>query len=264
MRTFGCVAHVKKGNKRLGKLEDRSTPMVFIRYEHGSKVWWFYDPVTKRVHVSRDAIFEEDRAWSWDEEDCSDGEPFKIEFVPVDGMNRGGVVAWPDAPQVAPSPGVHGHGPGMSCTPPAREAIEHATPPSASPDLDANAEDAPRRYRRLEDILGAAPLPVLADRQVTDELLAAIGGEPVSADEALKDDQWRLAMMEELESIKENKTWTLVDLPRGHRPIGVKWIFKLKRDEHGELTWWQRAMCKGKGSILKKCSRQWLEWSQSG
>jgi hypothetical protein len=27
----------------------------------------------------------------------------------------------------------------------------------------------------------------------------------------------------------------LVDLPRGHRPIGVKWVFKLKRDELGEV-----------------------------
>jgi hypothetical protein len=169
----------------------------------------------------------------WDEEDCSDGELFKMEFMPVDGMNRGGIVAWLDAAQVAPSPGVHGHGSGMPCTPPAREAIEHTTPPSASPNLDT--DDVPRRYRRLEDILGVAPQPMLADRQVIDELLAAIGGEPVSADEALKDDQWRLAMMEELESIKENKTWTLVDLPRGHCLIGVKWIFKLKRDEHGDV-----------------------------
>jgi transposase InsO family protein len=58
-RTFGCVAHVKQGNKRLGKVEDRSTMMVFIGYEPGSKAWRFYNPVTRRVHVSRDAVFEE-------------------------------------------------------------------------------------------------------------------------------------------------------------------------------------------------------------
>jgi hypothetical protein len=63
-RTFGCVAHVKQGNKRLSKLEDRSTMMVFIEYEPSSKAWRFYNPVTRHVHVSRDAVFEEDRAWS--------------------------------------------------------------------------------------------------------------------------------------------------------------------------------------------------------
>jgi transposase InsO family protein len=39
MCMFGCVAHVKQGNKRLTKLEDRSTLMVFIGYEPGSKAW---------------------------------------------------------------------------------------------------------------------------------------------------------------------------------------------------------------------------------
>jgi hypothetical protein len=40
-RTFGCIAHVKQGSKRLSKLEDRSTLMVFIGYEPGSKAWRF-------------------------------------------------------------------------------------------------------------------------------------------------------------------------------------------------------------------------------
>jgi hypothetical protein len=36
--------------------------MVFINYEPGSKAWRFYNPATKRVHVSCDVIFEEDHA----------------------------------------------------------------------------------------------------------------------------------------------------------------------------------------------------------
>jgi len=34
--------------------------------------------------------------------------------------------------------------------------------------------------------------------------------------------------MIEVDSIKKNNTWTLVDLPRGEKPIGCKWIFKKK------------------------------------
>jgi hypothetical protein len=64
-------------------------------------------------------------------------------------------------------------------------------------------------------------------------LLAAIGDEPATAEEALKIKEWRAAMMEELSLIKENKTWSLVDLPRGHKAIGLKWVFKLKHDEQG-------------------------------
>ena len=41
--------------------------------------------------------------------------------------------------------------------------------------------------------------------------------------------------MEEMSAIEENKTWKLVNLPHGHRPIGLKWVFKVKRDEAGMI-----------------------------
>jgi hypothetical protein len=52
LRTFGCVAHIKQGNKHLSKLDDHSTIIVFIIYEPGSKAWRFYDSMTRHVHVS--------------------------------------------------------------------------------------------------------------------------------------------------------------------------------------------------------------------
>jgi hypothetical protein len=42
--TFGCVGHVKKMKPNLSKLEDRSTPMVFLGYEVGSKAYRLFDP----------------------------------------------------------------------------------------------------------------------------------------------------------------------------------------------------------------------------
>jgi hypothetical protein len=66
--------------------------------------------------------------------------------------------------------------------------------------------------------------------------LAAIRDEPATTDEALKSKDWRAVMVDELESIKENKTWSLVNLLRGHKAIGLKWVFKLKHDEHGDIV----------------------------
>jgi hypothetical protein len=86
--TFSCVAHVKQGNKRLGKLKDRSTMMVFIGYELGSKAWRFYNPVTRRVHVSHDAAFEEDRAWSWNKDEIGDDKPFRVEYIAAGGRRQ--------------------------------------------------------------------------------------------------------------------------------------------------------------------------------
>jgi hypothetical protein len=81
LHTFGSVAHVKQSNKKLGKLEDRSTPMVFIRYEPGSKASRFYNLKMRRVRIARDAVFEEDKTWTWDKEDVGEGEPFTMEYV---------------------------------------------------------------------------------------------------------------------------------------------------------------------------------------
>jgi hypothetical protein len=43
-------------------------------------------------------------------------------------------------------------------------------------------------------------------------------------------------MTEEMDSITDNATWELVDLPPGHRAIGFKWVFKVKRDKHGNIV----------------------------
>ena len=43
-------------------------------------------------------------------------------------------------------------------------------------------------------------------------------------------------MTEELAAIEENKTWTLTNLPLGRKAIGLKWVFKVKRDEKGAIV----------------------------
>jgi hypothetical protein len=45
------------------KLEDRSKAMMFMGYEPGSAAYMCYDPVSKKVHISRDVIFDEEVSW---------------------------------------------------------------------------------------------------------------------------------------------------------------------------------------------------------
>ena len=42
-------------------------------------------------------------------------------------------------------------------------------------------------------------------------------------------------MEEEMASIIDNQTWSLDSLPAGHRAIGLKWVFKLKKDPDGNV-----------------------------
>lgn len=51
--------------------------------------------------------------------------------------------------------------------------------------------------------------------------------------------QWSQAMIEELDSLHENNTWTLIpkeEMQAGHRALGEKWVYKVKRDVEGKIS----------------------------
>jgi hypothetical protein len=117
-------------------------------------------------------------------------------------------------------------------------AIEFASPPSNISDfVDAFHDCEEVRLRRMDNVVGEAEAPGLASRLLDDpELLLMSAEEPAMFAVAKKDASWRRAMLEEMRSIEENRTWELVDPPAGCRPIGLKWVFKVKRDERGAIV----------------------------
>ncbi|GKF46683.1 putative ribonuclease H-like domain-containing protein, partial [Tanacetum coccineum] len=56
---------------------------------------------------------------------------------------------------------------------------------------------------------------------------------PKKVIQALTDPSWIEAMQEKLLQFKLQKVWTLVDLPKGKRAIGTKWVYRNKKDERG-------------------------------
>ena len=61
------------------------------------------------------------------------------------------------------------------------------------------------------------------------------GNDPITFEEAYQEDKWKKAMKKEINSIIKNNTWKLTTLPKEHNAIGVKWIFKTKRNADGEI-----------------------------
>nr|GEU75277.1 putative ribonuclease H-like domain-containing protein [Tanacetum cinerariifolium] len=57
--------------------------------------------------------------------------------------------------------------------------------------------------------------------------------EPKRLHQALRDPSWIKAIQKELLQFKMQKVWVLVDLPKGKRAIGSKWVFRNKKDERG-------------------------------
>nr|GEV11871.1 retrovirus-related Pol polyprotein from transposon TNT 1-94 [Tanacetum cinerariifolium] len=46
---------------------------------------------------------------------------------------------------------------------------------------------------------------------------------------------WKEAMQEEIKALHKNKTWELVPLPGGRKPIGNKWVYKIKRNSNDQV-----------------------------
>jgi hypothetical protein len=64
-------------------------------------------------------------------------------------------------------------------------------------------------------------------------------------------ERWLEAMRSEMESMRDNRVWNLVDPPDGVRAIECKWIFKKKTDADGNVHIYKaRRVAKGFHQIL--------------
>ena len=65
-------------------------------------------------------------------------------------------------------------------------------------------------------------------------------------------ERWVQAMSEEMQSLHQNQTWRLVQLPQGKRPIGCKWVYSRKdRVELVEALGYQGGDCCDPGGVPK-------------
>lgn len=70
--------------------------------------------------------------------------------------------------------------------------------------------------------------------------------DPMLFEDAVKESKWREAMNEEIAAIERNNTWELLELPAGQKTIGVKWVYKTKLKENGEVDKYKaRLVAKG-------------------
>ncbi|XP_057734645.1 uncharacterized mitochondrial protein AtMg00820-like [Arachis stenosperma] len=59
--------------------------------------------------------------------------------------------------------------------------------------------------------------------------------EPKHYEKAVTESCWRDAISAELEALNTNKTWVITSLPPSKKPIGCKWVFKLKLKPDGSI-----------------------------
>src|SRR3954470_17464440 len=134
----------------------------------------------------------------------------------------------------------------------ANKTASHETPSSSlnastpaqfvSPPSQATDSSGPHRYKILEEIYKKAK-PVTLEYSG----LCLLGvEEPTNFVKASNNPSWMHAMDEEMKAIESNGTWTLVTRPSNHKAIGLKWVYKLKKDTQGAIVKYKaRLVAKG-------------------
>ncbi|KAG6520324.1 hypothetical protein ZIOFF_017373 [Zingiber officinale] len=180
LRVFGCVAYVKNTTPHLKKLDDRSSPMVYLGVEEGCKAHRLFDPKRGKLQVSRDAIFQENCEWTWNA--GANNEENLPEFSMLDA-------SYSDEPIVAADTeaGVEDVTPPSEAVVPMTSVSSPSTPSSnayaATSSSESNTPESyegPVRYRSLADIYANTEEIV----GINEEVMMVMSEEPTCYQEA--------------------------------------------------------------------------------
>nr|GEX41182.1 ribonuclease H-like domain, reverse transcriptase, RNA-dependent DNA polymerase [Tanacetum cinerariifolium] len=186
--------------------------MVYLGNKHGSKAYRLFDPTSQRICVSRDVKFKEDEKWDWSK---------------YPGENTNDEPEWTDfrirnLEETNDHHDLENH--------PSKEVNDFLY--NDDDGYDSPLEDSPTEI--LHTPLTGGYITLTDIYENTEELLLA-KDEPKNYKEASNDQKWIEAMKDELDSINRNNTWKLTSLPPGHKEIGLKWVFKTKKDADGKI-----------------------------
>ncbi|KAF5788317.1 putative RNA-directed DNA polymerase [Helianthus annuus] len=245
MKVWGCPAEATLYDPLKKKIDMRTVSCYFIGYPERSKGYRFYCPShVTRIVESRIADFIED---------------FK-----VSGSSENGVFNFQEVQEEG--------GMGFSNLSPITPLVHDTAPPHVSSEINApnvpnnegtsNSQEHNQILEPVNELVepenqfrrsSRPKRPTNFDDYVTylNEADLDLGkyNDPTSYNEAIGSDkslEWNKAMIDELDSMKKNDVWKLVELPKGVKPVGCKWVFKTKLDPNGNVERYKaRLVAKG-------------------
>ena len=96
----------------------------------------------------------------------------------------------------------------------------------------SSASERGTRFRSLNEI---------CEQEETNEVMNSLFtlychvDDPIHFEEAVKDKKWIDVMDKEMNAVEKNKTWKLVDLPKGKEVIGMERVYKTKSNAEGKI-----------------------------
>lgn len=246
-RVFGCLSYAHVPDCKRTKLDNKSLKCVLLGISEESKAYRLYDPLSQKVLISRDVIFNEEESWTWDDSyveaiqtpldwsDVNDNNKNNIQDEAVDN-NSGGTGHEEGSGSVS---GGTGHEEGSeSVSVDNRFHEENVEYQTVEEHTSADLISSPAGRRSRHPPIWMCDYDSgegLSDDNHQGNFALFVDDDPLSYKDAAQSAKWRYAMDSEIEAIRKNDTWDLTDLPRGAKTVGVKWVYKTKLNEHGEV-----------------------------
>lgn len=246
LRVFGCDAYALLQDGHRHKMDPKSRRCVFIGYTAVPGTYRLYDPVTHKVIISRDVVFDETSSTGLGTREDTESEPV-------------------DDQSMACSP-VLAAEQGLGILPDARPEHEADADTDVITDEDepaGPAPDVPRSTAPIEESVQRYPQRLhrqpgewwkvqhRADSSERQQAMLVRGAvpEPTTLREALSSDdahEWQAAVDDELASIRENNVYEVTDLPPGRKVIKSRFVFKVKYRADGTVDRYKaRLVAKG-------------------
>lgn len=212
-RVFGakCFVHIEKEKRQ--KLDPTAIEMVLVGYDEHSKAYRCFNPKTHKVIVSRDVKFALSGA---NQPKTNDSES---------------VVIIQHGQEAEPSVNCHDDDQEQS----SKENTQKGS--DTEEDFFSVSEDEMQQAQPTRPIRSTrGNRPQYYHEEI--HLAKSTASEPRSFNEAISgqfSEQWLNAMKEEIESLNENGTWELTELPNDRKAIGCKWVFKVKKGMDGSI-----------------------------
>ena len=187
--------------------------------EPGSKAYRLLDPDTKRIIVSRDVYITKENEWSWNKAEktkYSNPREFSVNLKSLGNADKVRENSQEEGSESEPGSDEE-------------YSEEHVVEEEEGDPRPRRSQCVSTRPSHLDDYI------LLAEIE-SERLLMVINEEPWDYDDAKKLNVWVDACKDESFSIKKNKTWDLVELRAGVKPIGLKWVFKINRNADGSIN----------------------------
>lgn len=246
LQLFGSEVMVHIPKQRRKKWDRKSFKNIFVGYDSECKGYRCIDPDSKKLTISRDVIFLE-KVIDTCENDSNDfvsvrdveSESEEQDFDPSSDISDGesersegdqSIIVLDDT--VTTSPESTTNQTGNSSKESSNEEDVSFDDSVKDPDYEPNFSDIHEASMcmRRQQLNNYVSYSATAN---------TIGSEPETVRDAVScqnANEWKSAMEEEINSLDENNTWALVDLPVGRKAVKTKWVFKTKRDECGAIV----------------------------